>query len=68
MLKHLAPDYIYTPQGLQSNMLITISDDGRIASITPVGAQFIIPFRLPEPQARTQSVGSRNVDPVAGSE
>ncbi len=69
-MRHLAPDYIYTRQGLQSNMLITISDEGRIASITPVGAQFIIPFRLPnnlEPQARTQSVwesGSRNTDPA----
>src|SRR5205085_8662102 len=32
-----------------------------------VGTQFIIPFRLPEPQARTQSVwesGSRNMDPA----
>src|SRR6266568_7257032 len=66
-MKHLAPDYIYTPQGLQSNMLITISDEGRVASITPVGAQFIIPFRLPnnlEPQARTRSVGSRHTDPA----
>ena len=65
MTKHLAPDFIYTPQGLQSNMLITISDVGLITSITPVGAQFIIPFRLPEPQARTQSVGSRNTDPAS---
>jgi len=48
-------------------MLITISDEGRIASITPVGAQFIIPFRLPnnlDPQARTPSVGSRHTDPA----
>src|SRR3981081_2347377 len=29
----LAPDYIYTPHGLQLHMLVTISDDGRIASI-----------------------------------
>ncbi len=43
-MKHLAPDYIYTPQGLQSNMLVSISDDGRIASITPnVEEQFIAP-------------------------
>ncbi len=34
-MKQLAPDYVYTPQGLQANMLISISDDGRIASITP---------------------------------
>src|SRR6266487_4963059 len=30
----LAPDYIYTPQGLQSHMLVSISDDGRIVSIS----------------------------------
>ena len=44
-MKHLAPDYVYTPQGLQANMLISISDDGRITSISqrPVGAQFIAP-------------------------
>src|SRR5437660_4863012 len=41
MTKHLAPDYLYTPKGLEYNMLITISDEGRIASITPVGAQFL---------------------------
>src|SRR5436309_3154140 len=31
---HLAPDYIYTPQGLQAHMLIEITNDGRIAAIT----------------------------------
>src|SRR5258708_4942459 len=36
-MKHLIPDYIYTPQGLQSNMVVSITDDGRIASITPQG-------------------------------
>src|SRR5215469_14415318 len=34
-MKHLIPDYVYTPQGLQANMTISISDDGRIASIKP---------------------------------
>lgn len=29
----LAPDYIYTPQGLQANMLVLLTTDGRIASI-----------------------------------
>src|SRR5437764_270146 len=29
-----------------------------------VGTRFIMPIRLPEPQARTQSVGSRNEDPM----
>src|SRR5579859_103168 len=38
---HLAPDYIYTPQGLQAHMVVSISDDGRIAAIgrrAPEGA------------------------------
>src|SRR5690349_1762063 len=34
-MKHFAPDYVYTAQGLQANMLVSTSDDGRIASITP---------------------------------
>ena len=29
----LAPDYIYTSQGLQPNMLISLTTAGRIASI-----------------------------------
>ena len=32
---HLAPDYVYTSEGLQADMLISISDDGRIAAVTP---------------------------------
>ena len=31
-MKYLVPDYIYTPEGLQANKVISI-DDGRIASI-----------------------------------
>lgn len=31
----LAPDYIYTPDGPQADMLIAINDTGRIASIMP---------------------------------
>ena len=44
-MKHLVPDYVYTSQGLQANMIVSISDDGRIASISQqnVGAQFIAP-------------------------
>ncbi len=47
-MKHLAPAYIYTPQGLQSNMIISIADDGRINTIMPrgetsEGVQFIVP-------------------------
>ncbi len=32
-MKYLAPDYIYTPQGIERNMLIAITDEGRIAAI-----------------------------------
>jgi formimidoylglutamate deiminase len=47
-MKHLAPDYVYTPQGLQPDMIISISGDGLIVSLTPreetnIGAQFIAP-------------------------
>src|SRR5437764_3276464 len=40
---HLAPDYVYTPHGLQSNMRISIADDGHIVSITDRGTQPIAP-------------------------
>jgi formimidoylglutamate deiminase len=42
-MKHLVPDYVYTPQGLQANMMISISDDGRITSITPPGETNVPP-------------------------
>ena len=42
-MKHLAPAYVYTPEGLQSNKIIAISGDGIIES---VGAQFIAPLSL----------------------
>ena len=32
-MKYLAPDYIYTPQGIERNMLIAITDEGRIDTI-----------------------------------
>jgi len=32
-MKYLAPDYVYTPQGLQANKVISISDDGYISAI-----------------------------------
>ena len=32
---HLAPDYVYTSEGLQANMVISIADNGCIASVTP---------------------------------
>lgn len=50
-MRHLAPAYIYTPQGLQSNMIISISDDGRISTIMPrgetsEGVQFVVPSEV----------------------
>ena len=47
-MKHLLPDYVYTPQGLQPGMLVTISDDRRIASLSPknVEAQRIAPSEI----------------------
>ena len=33
-MQYLAPEYICTPAGFQAGMLVTISEDGRIASIT----------------------------------
>ena len=32
-MKYLAPEYIYTQQGIQRDMLVSIADDGRITSI-----------------------------------
>ncbi len=32
-MKYLAPDYVYTPRGLQRDMFVAITDDGSIASI-----------------------------------
>ena len=46
-MKHLAPEYIYTPQGLQANMIVSISDDGRITSINQQnGTHFIAPSEM----------------------
>jgi formimidoylglutamate deiminase len=47
-MKHLVPDYVYTSQGLQANMIVSISDDGRIVSIAQqnAGAQFIAPSEI----------------------
>ena len=34
-MKHLAPDYVYTTDGLQANRIVSISNDGRISSVEP---------------------------------
>lgn len=46
-MKHLAPDYVYTPQGLQANKIITISEDGIITAISERGPESTITDRLP---------------------
>jgi formimidoylglutamate deiminase len=33
-MKHLAPDYVYTPQGLLSNQVISISEEGYIYALS----------------------------------
>ena len=47
-MQHLVPEYVYTPQGLQANMIISISDDGHIASISQqnAGTQYISPSEI----------------------
>src|SRR5260370_2213427 len=42
-MNHLAPDYLYTPQGLETHKIVSISGDGHIAYIADVGGQFIDP-------------------------
>jgi formimidoylglutamate deiminase len=34
MMKHLAPDYLYTEQGLQADRVLSLTDDGRIDAIS----------------------------------
>lgn len=46
-MKYLAPDYLYTPAGLQANMVVTISDDGAITAIAPRTAESRITDPLP---------------------
>lgn len=46
-MNYLAPDYVYTPVGLQSNMIVAITDDGTIGEITPRGADSPVSDPLP---------------------
>jgi formimidoylglutamate deiminase len=45
-MKYLAPDYVYTPQGLQANMIISISDAGYIEEIKNSGERLIAPSEI----------------------
>jgi len=43
-MKYLVPDYVYTPEGLQTNKVISLSDDGRITAIVAyTGGRFLLP-------------------------
>ncbi len=44
---HLAPDYVYTPQGLQAHMVVSISNEGRIVSLSQQGASKVVTEPLP---------------------
>jgi formimidoylglutamate deiminase len=45
-MKYLAPNYVYTPQGLQTNRIISLSDEGRIEDIQNAGVQIIAPSEI----------------------
>ncbi len=46
-MNYLAPDYVYTPAGLRSNMIIAIRDDGTIGEIVPRGVDSPVSDPLP---------------------
>ena len=46
-MNYLVPDYIYTPAGLQRDMVVAIAEDGSIADIAPRGAELPEGERLP---------------------
>ncbi len=46
-MQYLAPEYIYTPAGLQGNMVVAISDDGYISEIVPRVADSPVTASLP---------------------
>lgn len=46
-MQHLAPDYVYTPEGLQANKIISLADDGSILTINDAHPEAEITTRLP---------------------
>src|SRR5438128_11145682 len=46
-MKYLAPAYIYTPEGLQANKLLAISEDGLIDSISDLATSAFAPSFAP---------------------
>jgi formimidoylglutamate deiminase len=47
-MRYLAPAYIYTPQGMQANMLVSLTDDGYIDTITNRTTSLTLPHRIIE--------------------
>ncbi len=46
-MKYLAPDYIYTPDGLQTDLVMAIADDGSISSLAPRTVDSLVTDPLP---------------------
>src|SRR5690242_13824981 len=44
---HLAPDYVYTPHGLQAHMVVSVSNEGRIVSLSKRDAGAVVVEPLP---------------------
>jgi formimidoylglutamate deiminase len=46
-MQYLAPEYVYTADGFVSNMLVSVTDDGHIAALTPRDANSPVSMSLP---------------------
>ncbi len=46
-MKYLAPDYVYTPAGLQSGMVVAIADDGMLGDMVPRTVDTLVTDPLP---------------------
>jgi formimidoylglutamate deiminase len=46
-MHYFAPDYVYTPAGLQAEMLVAVSDDGMISGIVPRTTDIQVTEALP---------------------
>lgn len=46
-MKYLAPDYVYTPAGLQADVIVAISDDGLIQGLEPRTQDSLVTDPLP---------------------
>ncbi|HEX7733556.1 MAG TPA: formimidoylglutamate deiminase [Ktedonobacteraceae bacterium] len=46
-MKYLAPDYVYTPAGLQADVVVVVSDNGVIQALEPRRADALVTDALP---------------------